>query len=192
MIIKNVQFETYADEIKRISEKQNLPKNSPLAKLNPVIGSDNLLRVGGRINRAGLGVKDTNPIILPGSHYITTLLVRHHHEKISHRGWHFTEGAVRESGLWIVGGKGCISRVISKCVTCKKLRGKFEEQLMSDLPVDRFQVEPPFSYVGMDMFGPWEVTTRRTRGGQANRKQWAILFTCLCTRAVHIEVVEER
>lgn len=179
MIIKNVQFETYTDEIKRISEKQNLPKNSPLAKLNPVIGSDNLLRVGGRINRAGLGVKDTNPIILPCSHDITTLLVRHHHEKVSHQGRHFTEGAVRESGLWIVGGKGCICRVISKCVTCKKLRGKFEEQLMSDLPVDRLQVEPPFSYVGMDMFGPWEVTTRRTRGGQANRKRWAILFTCL-------------
>lgn len=62
---------------------------------------------------------------------------------------------------------------------------------MSDLPVERLQVEPPFSYVGMDVFGPWEVFTRRTRGGQANSKRWAVLFTCLCTRAVHIEVVEE-
>lgn len=33
--------------------------------------------------------------------------------------------------------------------------------------------------------------SRRTRGGQANSKRWAVLFTCLCIRAVHIEVVEE-
>lgn len=150
-----------------------------------------LLRVGGRITRSGLGVKETNPIILPGKHHVTTLLVRHHHEKVNHQGRHFTEGAVRESGLWIVGAKRCIGKVISKCVTCKRLRGKFEEQIISDLPADRLQVEPPFSYVGVDMFGPWEVSARRTRGGQANSKRLAILFTCLCTRAVHIEVVEE-
>lgn len=60
---------------------------------------------------------------------------------------------------------------------------------MCDLPAERLQVDPPFSYVRMDMFGPWEVSARRTRGGHVNR--WAVLFTCLYTRAVHIEVVEE-
>ena len=38
---------------------------------------------------------------------------------------------------------------------------------------------------------PWSVVTRRTRGGQAHNKHWALLFTCLCTRAVHIEIVED-
>lgn len=60
---------------------------------------------------------------------------------------------------------------------------------MSHLPADCLQVEPPptFTYVGMDMFGSWEVSKRRTRGGHANSKRWA----CLCTRAVHIEIIEE-
>lgn len=62
---------------------------------------------------------------------------------------------------------------------------------MSELPSDRLETAPPFTYVGLDTFGPWSVTTRRTRGGVANSKRWAILFTCLCVRAIHIEVVED-
>ena len=63
---------------------------------------------------------------------------------------------------------------------------------MADLPKDRLDPSPPFSYVGLDIFGPWSVVFRRTRGGVANQKRWAILFTCLTTRAVHIEVIEGR
>jgi hypothetical protein len=62
---------------------------------------------------------------------------------------------------------------------------------MSDLPEDRVSPSPPFSSVGVDAFGPWSVVTRKTRGGHANSKRWALLFTCLSTRAIHIEVIEE-
>ena len=51
-------------------------------------------------------------------------------------------------------------------------------------------IHPPFTDVGVDVFGPWEVTPRRTRGGHANNKRWAVMFLCICTRAVHIEVIE--
>lgn len=62
---------------------------------------------------------------------------------------------------------------------------------MSDLPADLLESSPPFTYVGVDTFGPWSVTTHRTSGGQASSKRWAILFTCLCIRAIHIEIVED-
>ena len=57
---------------------------------------------------------------------------------------------------------------------------------MADLPTDRVEPSPPFTNVGVDAFGPWTIVSRRTRGGYANSKRWAIIFTCLVTRAVHI------
>lgn len=61
---------------------------------------------------------------------------------------------------------------------------------MADLPVQRLTPAPPFSYIGLDVFGPWLVSTRWTRGGAANSKRWAVLFTCMATRAIHIELIE--
>ena len=60
---------------------------------------------------------------------------------------------------------------------------------MADLPVERLTPAPPFSYVGLDVFGPWRVSARRTRG-VAHSKRWVVLFTCLTTRAIHTEVIE--
>lgn len=42
-------------------------------------------------------------IILPKQNHVT-----HYHEKIKHQGRQFTEGAIREEGLWIVAGKRLI------------------------------------------------------------------------------------
>lgn len=135
--------------------------------------------------------KETNPVIVPSRSHVTGLLVRHYHENVQHQGRHFTEGAIRAGGWWIVGAKRRISSEIQRCIKCRSLRGSMEVQQMAELPHERLQSDPPFSYVGLDVFGPWEVTARRTRGGQANSKRWAVLFTCMCTRAVHIEVIEE-
>lgn len=180
----------YAEEIKCILAKRDLPSNSSLFKLNPIVDDNGLLRVGGRLTESNLLRHEANPLLIPGKHHIATLLIRHHHAAVKHQGRHLTEGAVRASGLWVVGAKRSISSIIHRCVTCRKLRGRTEQQLMADLPAERLQTDPPFSYVGLDVFGPWEVTARRTKGGQANSKRWAVLFTCMSTRAVHIEVIE--
>ena len=61
---------------------------------------------------------------------------------------------------------------------------------IADLPSERYTPAPPFTYVGLDVFGPWQVVARRTRGGLATNKRWAVIFTCLSIRAIHIEVIE--
>ncbi|KAJ8364936.1 hypothetical protein SKAU_G00137670 [Synaphobranchus kaupii] len=162
-------------------------------KLDPFIDGNGLLRVGGRIAEANLEKDEKNPLIIPGHCHISTLLVRHYHEATQHHGRLFTEGAIRMAGLWIVTGKRRISRisisVIYKCVICRKLRGTPQSQKMANLPADRLSIEPLFTNVGLDVFGPWSVLTCRTRGGDSNSKRWAVMFTCMSIRAVHIEVV---
>ena len=54
---------------------------------------------------------------------------------------------------------------------------------MADLPADRLESAPPFSYSGVDLFGPWII-----REGRKELKRYGVLFTCLCCRAVHVEV----
>ena len=56
---------------------------------------------------------------------------------------------------------------------------------MASLPADRvIPSEPPFSYVGMDCFGP--LVERRAR---SSAKSYGVLFTCMMVRAIHLEIV---
>ncbi|XP_052694839.1 uncharacterized protein LOC128173163 [Crassostrea angulata] len=191
-IIKTVQREVYCEEIYCLRSKQPLPKNSSILALSPFLDDDGIVRVGGRLRHLNDATVCKNPILIPGKHHIATLLVRKYHQLVQHQGRHFTEGKVRSCGFWVTGCKRLVSSLIHKCVTCRRQRGSFATQKMSDLPTDRILPgEPPFTSVGVDIFGPWDVVTRRTRGVPANGKRWAALFTCLVTRAVHVEVVEE-
>ena len=53
---------------------------------------------------------------------------------------------------------------------------------MADLPKERLSQEPPFTYCGIDMFGPILV-----KEGRKEMKRYGCLFTCLSSRAIHIE-----
>lgn len=190
-MFKLVQGEKYSHEIKAIKCRNRIQKQSQILSLAPFLDDEGVLRVGGRLKHSDLTIIEKNPILLPGSHWVATLVVRHYHEKVQHQGRQITEGAIREAGIWITGVKRLIRSKIQQCIKCKKLRGGMCFQKMADLPEDRLTPCAPFTSVGVDCFGPWQVTTRRTRGGQANNKRWAALFTCLTSRAVHIEVLEE-
>ncbi|XP_028822925.1 uncharacterized protein LOC114778148, partial [Denticeps clupeoides] len=189
IIIGAVQKRAFPKEFKALMMNEPVHPSSNLLHLSPIL-QNNLICLGGRLKNANLDIGETNPIILPKDNHVSLLFVRHYHSQVQHQGRHLTEGALRAAGFWLLGGKRLINSALHKCVTCRKLRGKLQTQRMADLPAVRLQTCPPFTYVGLDVFGPWSIIARRTKGGQAGSKRWAILFCCMSSRAVHIEVIE--
>ena len=144
--------------------------------------SEELLRVGGRIHKSELEKNIQHPILMPNCR-TTQLIIEWCHNQFAHAGRGMTINAVRTSGYWVINCNAAVRSTISKCVRCKILRGKFQQQQIADLPKDRISEEPPFSYCGIDMFGPFTV-----KDGRNEKKRYGGLFTCLSSRAEHIEV----
>ncbi|PWA30645.1 hypothetical protein CCH79_00009292 [Gambusia affinis] len=73
-----------------------------------------------------------------------------------------------------------------------KVGGRLQAGDLSDVEKNLviIPVDPPFTRVGLDVFGPWNVESLRTRANNTDCKRWVVLFTCLSTRAVHIEVIQ--
>ena len=180
-IVCFVQRQSYPDEIEALT-KGTLKKASHLYKLDPVL-VDGILRVGGRLSRSALPEEAKHPMILPKSSQIATLILRHIHHKVGHGGRNHMLSTLRRR-FWIPHANSAARTVIGECTTCKRQRQQPGEQKMSDLPADRIIADlPPFTDVGIDYFGPMEV-----KRGRNTVKRYGVIFTCLTSRAVHLEV----
>ncbi|XP_018023547.1 uncharacterized protein LOC108679438 [Hyalella azteca] len=81
-----------------------------------------------------------------------------------------------------------IQKMLKNCVTCRRLRAAPCTPRMADLPVERTSPAPPFTAVELDVFGHWWITSgQSTRKNSSLRKCWATIFTCMASRAVHVE-----
>ena len=79
-----------------------------------------------------------------------------------------------------------VSSIRHKCVICKKLDGNLSVQTMGQLPEERLKPSPPWHNTAIDLFGPLKIrdqVKRRTIG-----KCYGVLFNCMSTRAVHIDL----
>ncbi|KAL0177460.1 hypothetical protein M9458_026354, partial [Cirrhinus mrigala] len=183
-ILSFTQRQTFPSEYERLgtTPPSGVPKKSKIYKLDPVL-KDGLIRVGGRLSRAAMSETMKYPIILPKQSHISSLLLRHIHEKYGHCGRNYILSQLRKK-YWIISGNSAARSVISKCVPCRRLKNRTGEQKMANLPYERTQPDlPPFTKVGMDYFGPIE-----TRRGRNLVKRYGVLFTCLSCRAVHLEM----
>ncbi|XP_065073041.1 uncharacterized protein LOC135697355 [Ochlerotatus camptorhynchus] len=150
------------------SVAQDLPleKSSPIYRLSPFLDEDGIVRMECRTEAADYVAFDARfPIILPKDHVVTKRLVQHYHRPYGH-------------------GSRETVQVMRECMWCKIRKAKPTVPRMAPLPEQRLAAKiDPFSNVGIDYFGPLEVTV-----GRRKEKRWVALFTCLTVRAVHLEV----
>jgi hypothetical protein len=182
-ILRIMQDKHFRKEKECLTLNNKIMRSSSILKLDPFLDDNQILRVGGRLRRGCLPNQVKHPIILPKREPIVERIIAHHHEEVAHLGRSTTLNEVRSKGYWIINGGSQVRCLIEKCRRCKELRGLPETQKMADLPEKRIACsEPPFTYCGADMFGPFLV-----KEGRKELKRYGLIFTCYSCRGVHIE-----
>ncbi|XP_018368315.1 PREDICTED: uncharacterized protein LOC108764526 [Trachymyrmex cornetzi] len=188
VIIKQVQAAEFADELGCLQAGLQINHKSKLRDLYPFLDSKDRIRVGGRLSRAPqVPYQQKHPIVLPGNHHITELLIRHEHYRNLHAGQSAVLTALRMQ-YWLLSGRSAVRRVLRKCIVCFRSRPTGTKQLMGDLPLYRITQARPFLNVGVDYAGPFQVKLSRNK----TTKAYVCLFVCLAVKAVHLELVNDQ
>ena len=184
-IVRIIQRSSYPQEVNDLKTRGEVKSSIGIVSLNPVLDDHGILRVKGRIVHPPVADAARNQIILPRDHPITAMMVRHTHESIGHLGREHLISKVREK-LWIPQIRVLTRSTLGRCILCKRLNAKPMIQQMAPLPRSRMMAyKPSFSYSGIDLFGP-----RYVKHGRSRAKRWRRLFTCMNTRAAHLELVQ--
>ena len=183
LIISYLQHIYYKEEIDDLSKGKPVRTSSSLIKLSPFM-KNGLMHVGGRLKlAASLPFLQKHQIILPRSNHVTNLIIRDILTKLGHAGRQHVLAEIRKK-FWLIRANATIRKILNSCVACRKRSNISCTQQMADLPPRRLTPnKPPFSSVGVDFFGPF-----LTRKGRSNSKRYGVIFTCLTTRAIHLEV----
>ncbi|XP_049880427.1 uncharacterized protein LOC126376924 [Pectinophora gossypiella] len=181
-LLQRAQRESFGAEIERIQAGRSIPKTSRLYKLDPEL-QDGILRVRGRIGAATVPEHMKRPIILDGRHHLTKLLVLREHCAAGHANRERVTNDLRQR-YWIVHLRPTVRAVEHACALCKVRRAMPRSPATGNLPQARLEpYHRPFTNCGVDYFGPMMVKIGRRR-----EKRWGALFTCLTTRAIHVEL----
>ncbi|XP_067265288.1 uncharacterized protein [Chanodichthys erythropterus] len=186
VVLRQTQTESFPTEMVQLKSGKPVSGTSRLASLSPVFDpTTELIRVGGRLRRCSETELDSiHPIVLAPQHPVTKLIIKDYDEKLCHPGPERVFAEIRRT-YWVLRGREAVRRHQRHCVECRRWKGQPQVPRMADLPPARQQLfKPAFFSTGIDCFGPYTIKI-----GRRNEKRWGILFKCLTTRAVHIDLL---
>ncbi|KAL0151615.1 hypothetical protein M9458_051478 [Cirrhinus mrigala] len=186
LILSQSQAESFPLEFKALKAGRPVPLSSRLCTLAPEFDQAlGLIRVGGRLRR----LKDSSPtaihpVVLDPHHAVTKLLIRDYDERLLHPGPDRVFAELRRY-YWVLRGRQAVKKHQKGCVQCQRWRGKPTVPIMADLPLARLRLyQPPFFSTGVDCFGPFTVKV-----GRRSEKRWGVIFKCLTTRCIHLDLL---
>lgn len=180
------QNDTYGEELDALKQERQVPRSSSIFNLTPYLDQDGLIRINGRIEAAQLEYDVKNPIILAREHPLTKLIIAHYHRLGKHQNNDAIVCEIRQR-FWIPHLRAMVRKSKKDCMHCRHQAARPTPALMGQLPIDRLTPNiRPFTYTGLDYFGPINVAVGRRR-----EKRWVALFTCLTVRAIHLELAQD-
>ncbi|XP_075163374.1 uncharacterized protein LOC142236009 [Haematobia irritans] len=182
LLYRQAQKEKYSAEISCLVTQNSISKGSEIFSKSPYL-DDGVLRVNSRIDNANIPDDNKRPIILPKESYITNLIILYFHKKFFHMNHETAVNEIRQKYA-IARLRTLYKAAVRNCQACKINRATPQPPEMAKLPRARLATfEAPFTFSGVDFFGPIWVVVNRHR-----EKRYGCLITCLTIRAVRIEV----
>ena len=187
---QKMQQEVWPKGLESINNLSPQLKQQILSKAPFLDPSDNLIKVEGRLELSDLSFGRKHPILIPDTN-LGDALIGYLHAQTEHQGRKITASHIREQGYYPLGGKKRVTRIIAACILCRTLRAPLMSQKMADLPETRLHKTPPFYHCGIDVFGHFNIRQcKETRQRSGTQKVWVLIFSCLYSRAIHLEVLD--
>ncbi|CAB4032864.1 Pro-Pol poly, partial [Paramuricea clavata] len=145
---------------------QDLPNHPSFETWNKQFGlfwdKNGINKCKGRISNADIPGETKHPILLNAKNRLTELIVKESHNRVFHNGVEETLTELR-SRFWIIRGRQFITKLMHRCVVCKKYEVNFA--------------------------GPLYV--KESKKSKTQTKTWIAFYTCALTRARHLELVSD-
>ena len=127
-----------------------------------------------------------DPILVHGYHPLIQSYIHYKHIHLNCSSNQYTLHKVRKEfcGPYLTVN---VSKIVRRCNVCRILRASpYSYPKMPPLPKERLMAERPFAVCGLDYSGPHHV-----KQGRSQVKVWISLFTCMVSRAIHLELVPD-
>ena len=186
-ILRIAQREAFSEEYTALLRGRKLSSQSKLLGLSPRLDDNKIMRSDGRLKFAEFLPYDVRyPIILPRRNWVTKLIVKHYHELGNHNAGTNQTLSLLSSKYWIIAAREEIIEWEKQCAFCKKRKAGNANQIMAPLPLNRLETSlRAFTKVAVDFGGSFITIQGR---GRRREKRYLCLFTCLTSRAVHLEI----
>lgn len=183
LLMRSSQEDSFQKEIEDIKKQKQISKDSRLHHLS-VEYVNNALRLRSRIEAVQHVPEEfRKPLIVDGTHPTVKLWIQNIHRQLHHAGVEATVNECRQR-YWILRVRPVTRTIVRQCLNCRMKSQVPPHPRTGDLPSCRLaHHKRPFTFTGVDYFGPLTVTV-----GRSHQKKYVAIFTCLTTRAIHLEI----
>jgi len=181
---QNIYFKGLV-KLMHLKNKPIVPRS--IAKLVPFVDTEGVIRVGGRLRNAEINVHQQHPVLLPKKCALTNILIRHFHLTYLHVGPQLVSSLIAQK-YWILSSRSVIRHIIFKYVVCARHRATAPQPIMAELPSFRVRPCRPFSNIGFDFAGPFQVKESRHKNAKSIKCYLAV-FVCTVIKSVRLNCI---
>lgn len=180
VLIKTEQNIYFPDVVQFFKNKDRKLHNIPkiVMQMNLFLDEDLIIRVKSKFISS-----EKSLILLHYNSYLFKLIIRDTHQNFSHGGIYIVLRELRKK-FWLLRGFSTVRKVLSQCVTCKRLNERPIKNNQNDYRTFRYDPPKiPFSFIFLDYIGPINVRLEGTV-----KKMYLLIITCLWSRAISLQI----